>query len=134
MNCVCTLWFLQPNWTRNMLWCLCLLQSLYHALSSEVSHNATARGWLLSSPSLACSQTWISSTTHGRRLTFEGQPLLLHSMGREQGWDHLRANQGFGVFWFIPPLLVIAYLPPTSFIRRIFSGLFGVGLAWVQTR
>ena len=25
-----------------------------------------------------------------------GQPLLLHSMGREQGWDHLRANQGFG--------------------------------------
>ena len=35
------------------------------------------------SPSLAGSQTWVSSTTRGRRLTFGGQPLLPHSMGRE---------------------------------------------------
>ena len=61
-----------------------------------------------------------------------GQPLLPHSMGREQGWGYHRANPRFGVFWFIPPLMVVAYLPPTSFIGRIFSGLSGVGLAWVQ--
>ena len=29
-------------------------------------------------------------------------------------------------------LLVVAYLPPTSFIERIFSGLSGVDLTWVQ--
>ena len=63
-------------------------------------------GWQhLPSPSLAGSQTWASSTTRGRRLTFGGQPHLPHSMGSEQGWGHLRANPGFGVFWFIPPLL-----------------------------
>ena len=55
--------------------------------------------------SLAGSQTWASSTTRGRRLTFGGHPLLPHSMGREQGWGHLRAIPGFGVFWFIPLLL-----------------------------
>ena len=48
-----------------------------------------------------------------------GQPLLPHSTGRDQEWDHLRANQGFGVFWFIPPLLVVVYFPPISFIWRI---------------
>ena len=70
--------------------------------------------WLLSSPSLAGNYTWVSSTTLDQRLTFGGQPLLLHSMGREQGWDHLRANPGFGVFWFIPPLLSkpIFHQPP----------------------
>ena len=39
------------------------------------------------------------------KVVIGGQPLLPHSMGREQGWDHLRANPGFGVFWSIPPLL-----------------------------
>ena len=63
-------------------------------------------GWQhIPSPSLAGSQTWVSSTTRGRRLAFGGQPLLPHSMGSEQGWGHLRATPGFGVFWFIPPLL-----------------------------
>ena len=61
-------------------------------------------GWQhFPSPSLAGSQTWVSSTTRGRRFAFGGQPLLPHSMGREQGWGHLRATPGFGVFWFIPP-------------------------------
>ena len=91
--------------TRSLLWCLCPLQSLCHALSSGVNHNATAKRQHFPSPSLAGSQTWVSSTTRGQRLTFGGQPLLPHSMGREQGWGHLRANLGFGVFWFIPPLL-----------------------------
>ena len=125
-DCVCILWLLQPD----VLGVFCLSS----VLSSGVNHNATARGWLLSSPSLAGSQTWVYSTTRGRKLSFGGQPLLPHSMGREQGWDHLRANLGFGVFWFIPSLLVIAYLPPTSFIGRIFSDLSGVDLVWVQTR
>ena len=63
------------------------------------------RWQLLPSPSLAGSQTWASNTTRGRRLTFEGQPLLPHSVRREQGWGHLKANLRFGEFWFIPPLL-----------------------------
>ena len=66
----------------------------------------TLPGWQhFPSSSLAGSQTWVSSTTRGRRLIFGGQSHLPHSMGREQGWGHLRANPGFGVFWFIPPLL-----------------------------
>ena len=118
---------------RSLFSFLCPLLSLCHALSSEVNHNATAKGWFLPSPPLAGSQTWESSTTLGRRLTFGGQPLLPHSIGREQGWGHFRANPGFGVFWFIPLLLVVPYLPPTSFIGRIFSGPSGVGLVLVQT-
>ena len=39
------------------------------------------------------------------KVSIRGQPLLPHSMGREKGWGHLRATPGFGVFWFIPPLL-----------------------------
>ena len=50
-----------------------------------------------------------------------------------QGWGYLRASPGFREFWFILLLLVVAYLPPTSFIGKIFSGLSGVGLVWVQT-
>ena len=41
-------------------------------------------------------------------------------MGREQGYVHLRANPGFGVFWFIIPLLVVAYLSITFSIGKIF--------------
>ena len=80
------------------------------------------RWQLLSSPSLAVSQTWASNTTRGLRMKFEGQPLLPHSVGREQGWDHLRVNVRFGVFWFILPSLQ-AYLWKASFIGRIFPGL-----------
>ena len=71
----------------------------------ELSIMPSTEEWLFSSPTLAGIQTWASSTTCGRRLTFEGQPLLPHSLGREKGWGHLRGNPGFGVFWFIPPLL-----------------------------
>ena len=112
---VCTLWFLRPDIARSLLFYLCPLQSLCHALSS-------ARRQHFPSPSLAGSQTWVSSTTRGRRLTFGGQPLLPHSMGREQGWGHMRANPGFGVFWFIPPLLSkpIFGQPP---LGKIFPGL-----------
>ena len=56
-------------------------------------------------PDLGCPVPPIWSNDHGRRFAFGGQPLLPHSMGKEQGWGHLRANPGFGVFWFIPPLL-----------------------------
>ena len=84
-----------------------------------VNHNVTTRTWLLSSPSFVDSQTWVSSTTRGQRLTFRGQPPYLIQWVGLQGWSHLRANPGFEEFWFIPPLLVVAYLPPTSFIGRI---------------
>ena len=104
-DCVCTLWFLRPDVARSLLWYLCPLQSLCHALSSGVNHIASARRQHFPSPSLASSQTWVSSTTRGRRLTFGGQSLLPHSMDREQGCSRLRANPGFGVFWFILPLL-----------------------------
>ena len=119
----CSLWFLQLLYAWSLLFCLFPFLSLCHALSSRIKHNAFSRGWLFPSPSLAGSQTWASSTTHGRRLTFGRQPLLTHSMGREKGLGHLRANLGFGIFWFISSILVVAYLPPTSFIERIFSGL-----------
>ena len=33
-----------PDVARSLLWCLCPLQSLCHALSSGVNHNASARG------------------------------------------------------------------------------------------
>ena len=113
-DCVCTLWFLRPDVAQSLLWYLCPLQSLCHALSSGVNHNASARRQHFPSLSLAGSQTWVSSTTRGRRLAFGGQPLLPHSMSREQGWGHLRATPEFGVFWFIPPLLSkpIFWQPP----------------------
>ena len=90
------------------------------------------RWQLLPSPSLAGSQTWcpVPPVVEGWH---SGQPLIPHSMGKEQGWGHLRANPGFGVLWIIPPLLLVAYLPPISFIGRIFSCLSEVGLAWVQS-
>ena len=70
-DCVCTLWFLRPDVARSLLWYLCPLQSLCHALSSGVNHNASARRRHFPSPSLAGSQTWVSSTTRDRRLAFE---------------------------------------------------------------
>ena len=51
---------------------------------------------------------------------------------RLQGLDHLRVNPGFSVFWFIAPLLVVAYLQSTSFIWRISSGLSRVGVSLFQ--
>ena len=104
-DCVCTLWFL-----RMMLLGVCCdtsVPSRAFVLRSPLELIIMPLlGWqLLPSPYLAGSQTWVSNTTRGRRLTFGGQPLLPHSMGREQGWGHLRATPGFGVFRFIPPLL-----------------------------
>ena len=54
-------------------------------------------------------------------------------MGKASRMIHLRVNPGFGVFWFIPPLLAEAYLHPTSFIERIFFGLSRVGVVLFQT-
>ena len=55
-------------------------------------------------------------------------------MGQEQGCHHLKANPGFGVFWYILQLLAVAYLQPTSFIEKIFSGLSWVVMALFQIR
>ena len=82
------------------------------------------------------SQIWVSSSTRGRRFDLEDGLLTSpHSMcNATKGWGHLRVNPGFGVFWFIPLLLDVAYLQPTSFIGRIFSCLSKVGMALFQTR
>ena len=53
-------------------------------------------------------------------------------MTRSSGWGYLRANPGFGVFWFIPLLLTVAYLQQASFIGKILSGPPGVGVALSQ--
>ena len=108
-------------------------QSLCPPLSSEIKHKTLNRRWLLPSLSLICSQTWLSSTTNGWRFTF-GDSLFTPFNGH--GWSglvHLRANPGFGVFWFNPLLLTVAYLQSTSFIGRIFSGLSEVGVALFRT-
>ena len=132
VDCVCSLWFLRPDCARNLLRCLCPLQSLCPALSSGVNHKATARGQLLLSLSLADSQTWVSSITRGRRLAFGGQSLLPHSTSREQGWSHLRATPGFGVFWFIPPLLSKPIFGQPPLKGGFPWSAHKVGVTWVQ--
>ena len=104
-DCVCTLWFLRLM-LLGVCWNASVPSRAFVLRSSLELIIMPLLGWQhLPSPSLAGSQTWVSSTTRGRRLTFGGEPLLPHSMGREQGWGHLRATPWFGVFWFIPPLL-----------------------------
>ena len=93
-NRVCTLWFLRPDFVRSLLSILCPLRSLCHALSSGVNNSATARGQLLPTPSLTGSHTWCPVPPWFR--VVRGQPLLPHSMGREQRWGRLRATPGLG--------------------------------------
>ena len=51
-----------------------------------------------------------------------GSGLTLFKGVGPKGKGHQRVNPGFGECWFIPPLLVSAYLTSTSFIWRIFLG------------
>ena len=95
VDCVCFLWFLRLVCARSLLWYLCPSRAFVMCSPLELVIMPLLGWQLLPSPSLAGSQTWMSSTTRGRRLTFEGQSRLLHSMGREQRWDHLRVNPGF---------------------------------------
>ena len=91
-------------------------------LSSGVNHNVTARGWLLPFPSLAGSQTWVSSTTRGRRLTFGDSlyyPIQWVEIKDGATWELIR---GLGILDYPSPPCW-AYLQLTSFIKRIFSSL-----------
>ena len=93
---VCTLWFL-----RLMLLGVCCnasVPSRAFVLRSPLELIIMSLpGWQhFPSPSLAGSQTWVSSTTRGRRLAFGGQPPLPHSMGREQGWATWELLRGLG--------------------------------------
>ena len=111
---------------------LCPFQSLCHGLSSGVNHNATTR--METSPiSVTCRQPDLSVQYHPwSKVDIRGSNLALFKrFGPKDGatWE---LHPGFGEYWFIPPLLVVAYPPPTSFIGSIFSGLSGVSLAWVQ--
>ena len=107
---VCTLWFL-----RLMLLGVCWISSVpsrAFVLRSPLELIIMPRARMAALPiSVPCRQPdlRVSSTTPDLSITVEGsfggQPLIPHSMGIEQGWGHLRATPGFGVFWFIPPLL-----------------------------
>ena len=78
--------FLLSDCARSLLSFLCPLQSLFYALSSGVSHNTTAR--IAASPiSVPYRQPDLSVQYHQcSKVDIRGQPLLPHSMGREQGW------------------------------------------------
>ena len=52
-------------------------------------------GWLFLPPSFTGSQTWVSNITGGRRF-IRGQLPYLIQWVRSKGWDHLKANLGFG--------------------------------------
>ena len=78
-------------------------QCLFPALFNEVNLNPSGEGSFFSSSALVGSQIRVSSTTHGRRLTFGDSLYYPIQWVWEQGWGHLRATLGFGVFWFIPP-------------------------------
>ena len=87
--------------------CDCLCPSRGFVLRSplELIIMPTARMAALPT-SVSCRQPDLSVQYHPwSKVDIRGQPHLSHSMGREQGWGHLRATTGFGVFWFIPPLL-----------------------------
>ena len=70
----------------------------------ELSIKPSAEDWLLPFRPLPAARSAVQYHPWSK-VDIRGQPLQLHSMGREQGWDHLRANPWFGVFWFIPTLL-----------------------------
>ena len=91
------------------------------------------QGWQhISSPSLAGSQTWVSSTTRGRRLAFGGQTLLPHSMGREQGWGPLRATPGFGYSGSSLPSCPSLSLDNLLYREDFPWSAHRVGVTWVQ--
>ena len=106
-------------------------QSLCHALSSGIKHNVFCRSDFshLRSLSVAGPGCPVSLVVEGSIRGLSPYPI---QWVEPQGWGHLRANLGFGVFWFIPPIPVVVYLPPTSFIGRIFFGLSGVGVVLFQ--
>ena len=123
MTVVCTLWFL-----RLMLLGVCcdasVLSRAFVLRSPLELIIMPLQGWQhIPSPSLAGSQTWVSSTTRGRRFAFEGQPQLPHSMGREQGMGPPESYSGIWGILVHPSPPVQAYLWTTSFIGRIFPGL-----------
>ena len=128
-----SLWYLQSLCAWSLLFCFYPFLGLCLVLSSRIKHNAFIRGWLLPSPSLAGSQTWASSTTRGQRLTFGDSLYYPHSMGREQGWDHLRTTQRFGVFWFISPSCPSQSLDNLLYREDFSRSTHEVGMTWVHT-
>ena len=107
---------------RSLLWCLCLLQSLCHALSSGVNHNASARRQHFSSPSLAGSQTWCPVPPWSMDCHSRGSSLTLF-----KGFSpRMGPPESYSGVWGIlvhPSPPVQAYLWTTSFLGRIFPGL-----------
>ena len=63
-----------------------------------------------------------SSTTVVNRLSFGDSGLTLFK-GSAQGWESPESYSGVWECWFIPPLLLLAYLTPIFFMGRILSGM-----------
>ena len=99
----CPLWFLQPYVSG--VCCIASVSSGVFVLRSppELSIMPSTEGSFSHLRPLPAATPGVQY--HRGLGLFGGQPLLLHSMGREQGWVYLRATPEFGVFWFIPPLL-----------------------------
>ena len=121
VDCVCSFWFLRPDCARSLLRCLCLLQSLCHALSTGVSHNATVR--MAASPiSVPCRQPDLGVQFHsGQRLAFGGSGLTLFKGVSPRMRVAQELLRGLGILVHPSPP-VQAYLWTTS-LGRIFPGL-----------
>ena len=89
------------------------------------------KGQLLSSPSLVGNTTWVSSTTLGWRFD-SGKTSLPHSMGKAlEDWATWELIKDLGIL-IHPSSLGYSLSSASFFIRRIFSGLFGVGVVFFQ--
>ena len=125
-DCVCTLWFLRPV----LLGVCCKSSVLSRAFVLRSPLELIIMpllGWQLLS-SLTSSHIWCPVPPWFRVVL--GHPLLPHSMGREQGWGHLRANPWFRVFWFIPPSCPSLSLD--NLLYRVPWSTHWVGMTWVQ--
>ena len=114
----------------SLLFYLCLFWTLCPALSSRIKHNAFSRVQLLPSPSLASSHTWCPVPPWFR--VVRGQPLLPHSMGREQGWGYLRASPGFGYSGSSLPSCPSLSLDNLLYRDDFPQSTHGVGMTFVQ--
>ena len=64
--------------------------------SSRIKHNAFKRGQLLPSPSLASSQTWVSSTTRGRRFIQGDSLYYFIQLVKRKEWATWELFRGLG--------------------------------------
>ena len=123
----CSLWFY--SWlVLNSAHLSSPSQWLCPALSSVIKLSAFTRRWLLPSPSLAGSQTLVSSTTSGLRL-FGGQLLYPIEWAKSKDMAIRELIRGLGYFGHPSP--PGGSLSPTNLLyRENFSQSAYMELAW----